>query len=87
MKLTDEQIKIIARHAAEGAEQQARQQNERVELMERQAAELATAGIQRTPPPRPAHLSPPPAPPAPPPSEPPADDDEQPHRKGKKHRG
>jgi hypothetical protein len=43
--LTKEQIALLARHAAEGAELQARQHNERVELLERQQAEaIAVAG-------------------------------------------
>jgi hypothetical protein len=41
--LTKEQIALLSRHAAEGAELQARQHNERVELLERQQAEAQAA--------------------------------------------
>jgi hypothetical protein len=41
--LTEEQIALLARHAAEGAELQARQHNERVELLARQQAEAQAA--------------------------------------------
>lgn len=45
MKLTDEQIAVIARHAGEGAALQARHQNERIDLMDKQRRELAAAGV------------------------------------------
>jgi len=42
-RLTPETIAILSRHASERAELEANQHNDRVELVERQRAELAAA--------------------------------------------
>ncbi len=53
MKLTKQQIDLIARQASEGARLQAQHQNERQELMERQIEEREKAGLGTPPPPPP----------------------------------
>ncbi len=45
MRLTDEQIELLAGHAADAARLAAKQSNERVELNDRQAAERASKGL------------------------------------------
>ena len=50
-KFTLEQIEVMSRHASERAKLVAEQQNARIEVEERQRAELAAVGIEQAPPP------------------------------------